>query len=506
MKTLLLLFLALFLIPLISLPSEAQVAIQDNPGQFTPLPASPGLLPKNKAFWGEVVELEINNQTLPPLTLYRILDVSFTGNHYYRNFIIEKNLQDLRETIQKPISLESLTQCINQINRFNAFQIKAFLQTDLNDSESYHLKLFVYERQPYQITLSVDNQGRPGLGTIRPAITVNDDSFLGLGDQLRLSYINTRRDKRVAADYRLPFNSRGGGVLLHYDYRYADFGPADVTQDQFNPFLSAKQQFWEAGIEQPLDRNRYWTTYGAIAFRHTDNRFGNRIISDPNNRTLTAGLRFGRPDRFGKTSVDVNANFGIKQLDGDFKFSRYRIAASRTVLLPKHNSLLFRELVQMTPDTLPVPSALQIGGAYMVRGYTEGLVTGDRAQFFSAEHHWQLPFLGHHFPTLDQRLQGVTFFDYGRVWQDRSNSRYAATQNNRAGLSTLISTGIGIRAQLSQYAQGFCDLAFGIGDKSHIELNANPAMRVHFGIRSELLPMNFHTSLARPLKIQDADF
>lgn len=104
-----------------------------------------------------------------------------------------------------------------------------------------------------------------------------------------------------------------------------------------------------------------------------------------------------------------------------------------------------------------------------------------------------MPFLKRANPWLAERLRGITFFDFGQAWIDKSNPRYISGVSAQFGRTTLASVGIGARYRLTQYLQGFVDAGWGLFNRNAIELNADPTVRMHFGIRSDLLPRPFRT-------------
>jgi hemolysin activation/secretion protein len=485
-------------------PAKAQVNVQANPAFSTPTPAPQNIAPAPKPFKGEVVELDLGKSPEPgaPQTesiqnhkdeRIKINDVELDGNRFYSAWVIRRALGGLLKHTDEPMSYQQIEDEIKRVNKFNNFKLKATIRKTAEEDGEGQLHLDVYEQQPIQLTGTFDNQGRPGVGTLRPSVQLTDDSLLGMGDQLKLSYLDTRRDKRAAVDYKVPLDRFGGAFGFHYDFQFLDFGPTTDTQDAFNPNLGASSNYWEGTLEHPLDKNRVWTPYTTLGIRHIVNKSGRNVTADPNNRTLAFGLRFNKPDKFGSTSIDTSSTLGMKQLDGDFRFWRVKTVASRVFNLPMKNKVTLKTIVQLTPDGLPVPTALQIGGAYTVRGYTEGLLTGDRGQYYGIEHQWPVPLLSHVSPYLADHIRGVSFFDFGQTRLDRSNVRYVDGVSNKNNRSTIMSAGVGIRAQLTQYAQGFCDFGFGFGNRNDIELNANPAMRVHFGLRSDLLPKPYKT-------------
>jgi hypothetical protein len=113
-----------------------------------------------------------------------------------------------------------------------------------------------------------------------------------------------------------------------------------------------------------------------------------------------------------------------------------------------------------------------------------------------------VPFLGRISPWLGERIQGAFFFDYGQTWLDKSNKYFITGVSNARGRTALMGTGFGVRARLTDYLQGYADVAFGLLDRGNIEPNAQPTARVHFGVRSELLSNDYksRSDVVTPIK------
>ena len=52
-------------------------------------------------------------------------------------------------------------------------------------------------------------------------------------------------------------------------------------------------------------------------------------------------------------------------------------------------------------------------------------------------------------------------------------------------------TGAGLRLAINDSLEGFLDLGVGLTNRSSVEPNAQPSARVHFGIRSQLIPAKY---------------
>ena len=172
------------------------------------------------------------------------------------------------------------------------------------------------------------------------------------------------------------------------------------------------------------------------------------------------------------------------------------MALRRVFKLPSDNQLTFRFIGQYSNDFLPIGRDLSLGGAYAIRGYTEGLINGDRGVFGSVEHQWPVPGLGKISSKSRQSIRGVTFFDIGQAWLDNTNTRFRQGLSNDVNRTLLASIGVGLRFRVTQYLQGFVDAGYGLFDRNLVEIASQPSVRVHFGFRSDLLPQPMVEHLA----------
>ena len=169
--------------------------------------------------------------------------------------------------------------------------------------------------------------------------------------------------------------------------------------------------------------------------------------------------------------------------------------------------LVLRAAAQFTPDDLPPAEEFQIGGAFSVRGFTEGLLIGDQGYNASAEYRMPIPGLHYVSDWLSNRVQVAGFFDMGQAFTDRSNPAF-----NRGGHSTsrqrtlLMGTGVGLRARVTRFAIGFVDFGFPLSKQASIEPLSFPDMRVHFGLRSDLLDNSFKERGTEPTPVKQKAF
>lgn len=479
-----------------NLVAQAQLTIQSNPVFSSPTPPEQNLMAPVKPFPGEVIEFDSAQPPQADLpvnsgsgSVIRPSEILLEGNRYYNTWTIKRYLKPVLNKKGSQLSKETLERELNQINRFSKFKVKAIVMRR-GEVAGDRIKLNIYEQQPWQLVTTFDNQGRPGTGFYRGSAQLINRSLLGFGDEMSVQYIGATRSHRLSAEYRLPLNIRGGELNFQYAYHAVDYDP-ELTPPAVRD-LSGLDQVWTVTLSQPLDRKRVWTPYVSALWRQVIIKRNGEEITNANPRPVTLGLRYNHLDRLGKTSIDVAPLIvGQHWMGGDSRFYRAKATLYRSFNLPRENQLVFRGAWQATPDQLPLVQQFQIGGEYTVRGYTEGLITAERGQFYSLEHFWPVPGIRKLYPGLQKSVRGVTFVDFGQAWLDKSSPRYVSGISNKWDRTTLMAVGFGVRARMTQYAQGFLDAGWGVFNRNHIELVAQPTIRVHFGIRSNLLPQPF---------------
>ena len=101
-------------------------------------------------------------------------------------------------------------------------------------------------------------------------------------------------------------------------------------------------------------------------------------------------------------------------------------------------TLLLRSDFQATNRPLVPVEQFSIGGALSVRGYRQDVLLGDNGWFNSAEVRATILRI----PKWKASLQLTPFIDFGKVWN---------TDDVTFDTNTLLSAGIGLRMQVSDY-------------------------------------------------------
>ncbi len=384
------------------------------------------------------------------------------------------------------LNTQALESTLNQVNRHKHFRLQAKVSKAQTAPGNADIRFSVTEPQPWQITTAVDNQGRPGVGLYRSHVQVTNSNLLGIGDSLLARYTVAARTHRAMATYDMPINSHGGRFNVSYRLQHHNYKP-ELTNT--GNALVGRDHVWFVTLEQPLGKKRQWTPFVSTLFRRLS--FNNRNVGIVNGDSWTAGLKWRKKDRYGSTFVNAQTTWSNQFFGGNAKFWKAQAYGKRIINLPHRQQLVFRGNVLLSPDPMPPALQMSLGGAYTVRGFSEGLFNADRGYFVSGEYYFPIPGLKQVAPRLHPRVRGVAFVDAGQAWVDKSGRNFVPGVSNTSGNSFLYSAGLGVRANVSRFAQCFCDVAvanLGMSSRRGAELLGAPTVRAHFGIRSDWLP------------------
>ena len=409
-------------------------------------------------------------------------NISIEGAKFYKARLVKNALS------QKPgelLNFRVLEKELNRVNRLSdGYKVKAFLAAG-NAPGQTDLHIRMAERQPLQLSGVADNQGRPFIGIYRGGVDLRSGSLTGNDDNFNISWRANSNLQLAMASYSIPLNRFGTTLSTNAAYSHVNI----MLPVQNPPDIVGKSLTTSITLSQPLDRDKHLTLDSSLMWGRTSSFFDGDQTSLTDVRALQTGLSFNRNDRWGRTFNRLQSTVAFGGIGSTAQFWKLENYFNRLVYLPKNNLLILRANMQMTPDALPASQQFQIGGAYTVRGFTEGLLIGDRGVNLGIEDRFPIPGLKKISPWLGNRLQMALFYDYGRVWLDHSNPTFVKGISNLPQRTLLQGVGFGFRMQLTRFMQGFVDVGFGLGDRKDVEPQRNqPTARVHFGIRTDLLP------------------
>lgn len=270
----------------------------------------------------------------------------------------------------------------------------------------------------------IDNYGSSYTGReqLGGGLTVN--SPLGIGDRLTFQGVTTGRDLNYGRmGYSVPLDGLGTRLGTTYSYLHYRLGNALAN-------LDAHGSAWVGSLY--LSQAFYLTPdssfYGRLQWEHkglndnvgaahiTDNRYINavRFMLYGNHRdeflgsgvtsytaSYTSGtLTFSNP-------AAQTADFYTAHTQGHF--SKWAVDLSRLQSLPLHTTLFLNVDGQRANTNLDSEEQFVLGGAYIMPGYSEGVIAGDSGYAVTAELRHALP------SPLPGKWQGQVFVDHGYV-------------------------------------------------------------------------------------------
>jgi len=292
--------------------------------------------------------------------------------------------------------------------------------------------------------VDMDNYGNRYTGAYRLGATVNLNNPLGLGDRLSLRAMGTEKDQRYyRAAYQLPVGPWATQVGVAYsdmDYELArDFGDLGAH---------GNARIASVHATQPLVRSRDFSLYAQLQF--DDKRLKDDIDlfdskSDKRSRVVIASLSGNSRDNFiggGVNSFNLAWSRGSLNIDGELnqlidelgagtqgRFNKLNPSLVRLQRLSNRFSLYTQVQGQWTDGNLDSSEKISLGGAYGVRAYPQGEVSGDQGWLAQIELRYRLG-----------ALSPYAFYDFGRIDVNANPGPHVENRKERRS-----GAGVGVR-------------------------------------------------------------
>ncbi|PSB01925.1 ShlB/FhaC/HecB family hemolysin secretion/activation protein [Merismopedia glauca] len=293
------------------------------------------------------------------------------------------------------------------------------------------------------VSINLDNNRSPSVGTFQRSINLKEGNLSGLGDTFSIGFSNTDGSDRVDLSYQVPINSQNGS--LGFSYAYSNNGVVeppfdDLDLDGNSPDIESQFSNYKLTFRQPVIRQIKNQTFRELGlgvsteWRETKSFLFNEpfplsLGADISGQTKLFILHLSQDytqqnereslsllsefslglDAFGSTVTPQTQKGETEIPDG--KFFSWRGQAQYVRLLAPDTLLLFRSNLQLA-NTLVSTEQFSLGGFGTVRGYRQDLLLTDNGFLLSAEA--RLPIWKNR--QGNGVLQVIPFADYGIGW------------------------------------------------------------------------------------------
>ena len=395
------------------------------------------------------------------------------NNHTDANYIL--NRLPLAEG-----SIPSVSQLNHDQLRFNGTndaQLRIVLKAgEAEGTTDYYIT--VKEPKNSSWTVFSDNMGAKSTGEYRGGLFYNNRSLSGLRNSLTLGTVFSRGTAAFSEMYSHPVGRSGGKLNFGMNFNtvrqvknigiYKTTGHASSFSLGYSQPICVSETFrseFSADLRRQNSISDLKMIPGNYKFRLVDDtvtdlslglamtKYGNRSVFYQKH-TMTVGR--SSSDSYLKSE---SKNFGLYKLSMLYqKFD----AKGRNFSARFDGQYSFKKELVSARE-------FYIGGMYSVRGYDENYLSGVSGIAMSLEYGVPL--------TENRKLRAFGFFDYGRVFTENRVSE------SKDGY--LVSTGLGLRAQMGDYVSGTVSIGFPLKRDFSSKADHVSSNRVNFTLSAQ---------------------
>ncbi len=338
--------------------------------------------------------------------------IQVEGNEHTRDSYIQQRVALAPGEL---IRLDQLTDSLVTFNRWNGMTLKASLVPG-EDYGTTDIVLLADEGQPFTLNVFADNAGRESVGRNRLGLTAQVASLFGYRDRLYMGGTVSKGSINAFGSYDIPVHKSGTRLGVTYD-----LGEIKIVEGALEPLnVTGDSSNLGVSVTQPIvAKNDYdWDANLAYIHKSSNSYFDNvkLVNTSANDIVLGTNLRFF--DQRGTWLTSHAGTYGDSDSVKGRNYFIYTGSLIRLQYFQNGSSMIFRSRWQLA-DSHDLPSFNQmiIGGMASVRGYTEGLLIGDRGYALSFEYAYPLSFAD----GWAQRSNVFAFFDNGAAFPFRGN-------------------------------------------------------------------------------------
>jgi hemolysin activation/secretion protein len=380
------------------------------------------VLPKQKVTDG-VVKIQLIEARLGKMQV--------EGNQHTRDSYIKERVPLLPGDL---ITLDELTDNLVTFNRWNDMSLKASLVPGQVYGTT-DVFLVVNEGEQYIWNVFTDNAGSESVGEARIGITVQVASLFGYRDRFLLGATLSEGSENVTVSYDIPVHWSGTRLGLS-----SDVGDIEIIEGPLKVLnVTGKSSNTSITLVQPIDvKNDYdWDATFAYIHKSSDSFFDDVKLVSTKADDLVLGTNLRFFDQTGTWLTSHTGNIGKSDSVEGRDYFIYSGSLIRLQNLENGSSLIFRSRLQLSDtDDLPSFNQMIIGGTSTVRGYSEGLLSGDEGYTMSAEYAYPLGLTDEDWV---QRSNLFVFLDYGAAYPFRGDN-----EPSKKADDYLTSVGVGL--------------------------------------------------------------
>ena len=389
----------------------------------------------------------------------------------YGKTVVEGNHRIAEDTILHRIhavhgdlvNVDALQDDLRVYNSTNTYQLQAELVPGEEEGTSdVHLTLAEKEN-PLTSFLFADNAGQKESGRYRIGAYSEYRGIGGHDASLAVAPVWTEGTWGGSIMYDTPWGHHGTRTSISYSRNLVDI--IDGAFKDFDMKANSNDFAWSLTHPLQITPLSKVDTFLEIHRKWSDTSYSGMALADNETRTVKAGVSARSFDDNGLwfAMASVTGYRSDNRIRGDNNDgSYYNAYLMRRQNLPGERYLLYRIYGQYTAfSELPSTEQFSLGGMSSVRGFKEGLLSGDKGWYAGWEYGFPLS-------PDHQTWRGSIFLDHGVSY---NNFSAAGTQKD-----FLTSTGLGI-----EYAKGgwYGKAILGI-PLNHSQQIKSQHSRVHF--------------------------
>jgi len=373
------------------------------------------------------------------------------------------------------LSVIDLEEDLVQFNRLNDTKLRAKLAPGAEFGTT-DVILQVQEPQTAQLFLFFDNAGRKSVGRERMGVVFRVNALTGRDDPLLITADLAEGSNSVLASYSTPI----GESDLRFEISI-DYGSIEVIDGPF-AMLDTDGDSREItfGFLKPVlvTAEQEWAFFLRMTFRDSRNSFDGVEQEDIDLTVLTVGFNGEVVDARGVWYTEHMLRFGLDALNGEEPFVIYRGSITRIRFIDARWTFVGRGAWQVGSErVLPSSEDFQIGGAFTVRGFSEGLLSGRSGYYLSFEVRYALKLREDGVLLKEQRdrIELYTFIDHGGAFPFKGGGESIDSNDFLTG------AGFGVQFDIADRVTGRVSIAWPLDTNDNEVDDMRPW--VHFSVQ-----------------------